>query len=85
MSEGNGSIAEAVTRLDADQRDLRQLFLDELRALRRDLKSALEDVTQQLRQVEVAVRSERRLNDDRLETVMLRFDRIEAKLGDGNG
>lgn len=38
MGEGNGTLA----RLEADQRDLRQLFLDELRAVRRELKALTE-------------------------------------------
>lgn len=37
--DGNGHLAERVAAVEADEHDLRQLFMDEMRALRGDFKT----------------------------------------------
>lgn len=44
MGDGNGHAQHRLDVVEQDQRDLRQLFLDEMRALRLDLKHVAEVV-----------------------------------------
>lgn len=60
MSDGNG--VSRIAEVEADQRDLRQLFMAEMRAVRRDLKALSEVVRDTGRSVDTLL-AELKLRD----------------------